>query len=286
MTHDPLSEAIASLLSRIPSTWQRYDPASLTDSGRQALSLLTAAGMAERRITFSVRLAGRDDAVRATIEATGESGLAMALESLVTDLFARWGEDWRKLREQTGDRPSFVVQRDEEEWRLTDQGDLACRDLARGDSAPIDFVLRRGFYDDQPRMLPDGRVQSGRPPVKGNGRLIQHKFLSNTPAEVNISNWREGAEAFAEAFEQLSHMLKRQKPVTEQLSGDELLSSRQLAERFGRDPQALKQRLRRWREKHAGSTDWVENTERGPRDPQFLYRLSAVRHIVDEAPPA
>lgn len=62
-------------------------------------------------------------------------------------------------------------------------------------------------------------------------------------------------------------------------SDDPLLSAADLAERFGVNSEALRKRLDRWRlTNHAG---FEEVSNPGPREPRFIYRLSAVTPIVE-----
>ena len=51
-----LEAAVAELLRLIPETWQTYRPDDLTEVKAQALFLLTAAGMVERRARIRVRM--------------------------------------------------------------------------------------------------------------------------------------------------------------------------------------------------------------------------------------
>jgi len=43
---------------------------------------------------------------------------------------------------------------------------------------------------------------------------------------------------------------------------------------------ALRSRLRRWRAKNLDG-DWIENSNRKPKEAQYLYRVGSVRHIID-----
>lgn len=63
------------------------------------------------------------------------------------------------------------------------------------------------------------------------------------------------------------------------VSDDALLSPTKLAEIFGAPAEALRNRLIRWRGKNLDG--WVENTGRGPREAKYLYRVGAVRPVVD-----
>lgn len=59
---------------------------------------------------------------------------------------------------------------------------------------------------------------------------------------------------------------------------DALMSPTKLAEVFGVNSDALRKRLERFRKNnHKG---WIENTERKPKEAQFLYRVGTVRHII------
>lgn len=193
-----LEQAVAHLLRTTPETWAEYDPSAMSALQMRAVMLLTAAGMIERCITLRLRMAGHPGAVEAEITVTGEAGLAQAMEFVAKDL---WG-DWRKTFERGG--AAIHCERiGNEQWRLTADGVLARHDLDAGRAdVALDFVLKRGFFDDQPRMsLDDGRI-SQRLPVAGKGTL---RRMQRVPADagvvsVNITNWEAGAQAFAAAY--------------------------------------------------------------------------------------
>jgi len=183
-------------------TLLRHAPDSWTDSpldASEALNVLTAAGFVERRITFTVQLPGEGGSQRITIEATGEYGLGEAMEAILHDWWARWGGRWQSLRQEIGEPVQPIVVRESDTWRLTDQGRLARTDLEQGNSGPIDFALKRGFFDGKLRRLPDGRI-TRREPVRGYGRLVSIENASSGSLAVSISNWPEGSAAFAKAF--------------------------------------------------------------------------------------
>lgn len=58
------------------------------------------------------------------------------------------------------------------------------------------------------------------------------------------------------------------------------LSPAAIARRFQVDQGRLEGRLRRWRKSNLGG-NWIENENRKPREPQFLYDVAAVREIID-----
>ncbi|RMF85052.1 MAG: hypothetical protein D6744_02045 [Planctomycetota bacterium] len=206
---DLLQDAVAALLRRIPERWAEYDADALTVTQSQALFLLVAAGMVERRIRLRARLHNHPVAVEATITATGEYGFAEAMEPVLASMWGEWKDAYNAWRTGgTHGAPLSVTEHlKPDEWRLTDQGALARADLDGGHAArALDFVLRRGFFDGQPRLiLEPGRERiSQRESVRGYGQLVtMRKVQADTlpPSAVNIENWREGAGNFAAAFE-------------------------------------------------------------------------------------
>ncbi len=64
------------------------------------------------------------------------------------------------------------------------------------------------------------------------------------------------------------------------LPPDAMLSPATLAEKFQVPLAALQKCLERWRAKNADG--WQEVTNRKPREPQYLYRLEAVRAVIEE----
>ena len=206
---DLLQDAVADLLRRIPERWAEYDADTLTATESQALALLVAAGMVERRIRLRARLHNHPVAVEATITATGEFGFAEAMEPVLASMWGEWMGAYRAWRagETRGAPLSVTEHLKPDEWRLTDQGVLARADLDGGHADRVlDFVLRRGFFDGQPRLTTEpGRVRiSRREPVRGYGRLVTMRKVQADDAAlpaVAIANWKEGADALATAFE-------------------------------------------------------------------------------------
>ncbi len=207
-----LQDAVAALLRRIPECWTEYDADTLTATEAQALLLLVAAGMVERRIRLRMRLHNHPVAAEATMTATGEYGFVEALEPVLASMWGEWKDAYHAWRtgETRGEPLSVTEHLKPDEWRLTDQGTLARADLDGGHAErALDFVLRRGFFDGQPKLiLEPGRERvSQREAVRGYGRLVTMRKVQTdavgTPA-VNIGNWQEGATAFAAAFEALA----------------------------------------------------------------------------------
>lgn len=206
---DVLGDAVAALLRRIPEIWAEYDADALTATESQALFLLVAAGMVERRGRFRVRMHNHPLAVEATITATGECGLAEAMECVTAAMWDDWKGAFQAWQtSETRSAPKFWSERlKPDEWRLTDQGALGRADIGAGEPTPLDLVLRRGFFDENPYPVLDPGRMGGRigqrKPVRGAGRVIELRKVrtdSVSTANVNIANWNEGAESFAKAF--------------------------------------------------------------------------------------
>lgn len=195
-TMDDLEAAVAALLRQGPASWT-----SSPSESPDALRRLTQAGFIERRLTFTLRMPGQDAQHRITIEATGEFGIVEALTAVIQDLYARCKDQWLSLRLEVGTvMPIITVERDE--WRITEHGRLAQADLANGERLPLNFVLQRGFFDGEPRPLPNGEVTQ-RLPVRGTGRLVRIENAADRPLEVNVTGFSAApklAEAFAAAF--------------------------------------------------------------------------------------
>ena len=208
---DLLQDSLTVLLRRIPERWAEYDADALTATESRALFLLIAAGMVERRIRMRTRLHNHPVAIEVTVTATGEYGLAEAMEPVHASMWGEWKAAFLVWRtgETRGAPFSITEHLKPDEWRLTDQGVLARNDLDGGRACVVlDFVLRRGFFDGQPRLIQEpGRERvSRREPVRGYGQLVKmrkvHTGEVSLPA-VNIGNWQVGADAFAASFEEV-----------------------------------------------------------------------------------
>jgi len=194
-----LGKTIAALLRRVPDLWE-----PVPDGNPEALARLTAAGFIERRITFTIKLPGDDKPQRITIELTGEYGLVEAMTGVLQDLWARCGERWRELRAEIGEPIKPIVALERDEWRITDQGRLARDDLKRDANVPIDFALKRGFFNS-------------REAVRGQGRLVRIENAASGPLAVDLAKCSaapEIAQALATAFaEQLKAKQTAENPA-------------------------------------------------------------------------
>ncbi|HPM22942.1 MAG TPA: hypothetical protein PLP66_03495 [Phycisphaerae bacterium] len=281
-----LQDAVAALLRRIPERWAEYDADALTATESQALFLLVAAGMVERRIRLRARLHNHPVAVEATITATGEYGFVEAMEPVLASMWGEWKDAYNAWRtgETRGAPLSVIEHLKPDEWRLTDQGALARADLDGGHAErALDFVLRRGFFDGQPRLiLEPGRERvSQREPVRGCGQLVtMRKVPADTLAvpALNIGNWKEGADAFAAAFEPVVKAVFEAKAASEGLVVPDKTPAAPSAPTYTvaalRDMTGLgNSALNRY-----AKTANVTTPSRGERD--FKYTLADVRAIL------
>jgi len=79
-TAPDVDAAILDLLARLPLTWKPLDVDGLSAVEQEALLLLTAGGLVERRFSVRLQLIGQTMAIEATVTATGEYGLVEGFE--------------------------------------------------------------------------------------------------------------------------------------------------------------------------------------------------------------
>jgi len=173
-------------LGDAPERWSELDAESLTATEQEALRLVTAAGLVERKFSFRLLLIGHPVRIEVTATATGAYGLAEAMEPVLRKAWDLWGKFYREHRDSSvEERPQFFCEKtDPEKWRLADQGVVARQDLGAGNSKVVlDFVQGRTvvFY---------GRA------VPGHGRAdrIEEMQQASEPGEVVVANLAEVSE--------------------------------------------------------------------------------------------
>ncbi|MCW5775866.1 MAG: hypothetical protein KIS87_05405 [Phycisphaeraceae bacterium] len=203
MTTTDVAAAVESLLRSIPERWADFDHDELSAAEQRAVFLLVAAGLVERRIGVRGEFAGQAPAIEFTVDATGEYGLVEAMESVVAETWTMWGQAfvaW-KVSDAGASTPFRFTRTGLDRWRLTEQGVTARDDLGVDAPSPgaaafvgsrqraLEFVLRAGH-------------QSNRPPVRGEGRLVEMKSGDGqdrapaSPTRVALANSPELAAAF------------------------------------------------------------------------------------------
>lgn len=187
---DLLQRSIERLLRQIPVEWETIDLDAITAFDGRAMVLLLAAGLVERKV--GLRIDSLIDSFAADIEfvATGEYGVAEALQPVILQMWLQAQESYGAWLEQHGDKPTARCIMTSNAWRLTDQGVIARADLDQTEddrSLVFEFVLRVGRF-------------ARRDSIRGAGQLKRFdRPASSTPADhpVTVTNWDQGAEAFA-----------------------------------------------------------------------------------------
>ncbi len=197
------SAAVESLLRSIPERWSDFDHDTLASVEQRALFLLVAAGLVERRIGVRGEFAGQAPAVEFTIDATGEYGLVEAMEPVAAEMWTRWGpafEAWNTsdTKEST---PIRFTKTGLDRWRLTEFGVMARADLDIEAPSPAAAAVV-GSYQRTIEFVTRTGHQTGRPGVRGEGRLVEMKTrdagedATPRPAPVSLENSQELAAAF------------------------------------------------------------------------------------------
>ncbi len=269
----PLEVAVLALLRQVPERWEEFKVDSLTATESKALFLLVASAMVERRCRFRLRMHNHSVAVEARVTATGEGGLAQAVEALQAAMWGDWADAWSRwaASETRGASPVLCEQVPPHEWRLTDEGVGARAELdGGGRQAVLDFVLKRGFFDGKQRWIPDPADPrlSQRRPVGGHGRLDSIRKVpadSLPPPTINIGNWADGANEIAKVL-QAVNAADRSGPADPAVAGYTVTALRELTD-------LENSTLNRYARK-AG----VRIAPRGKKD--FRYSLAEARAIL------
>lgn len=199
---DPLVQAILGLLGALPLKWRQVDNDDMTAVEQEAFKLLTAAGLVERRFALRLSLLGHPVCVEAVITVTGECGLVEAVEPVAGTAWEAWAEAYLKRKnENTEPRPRFHCEKTgPEKARLTDQGQLALKDIRDGKGAIVlDFVYHRG-------PVFEGRA------VPGEGRAERIRTTAVSPPsslDVQVKNLPEVSGPLAAINETLNKMLEQ-----------------------------------------------------------------------------
>jgi hypothetical protein len=171
-----LDGAAIDLLGRLPLRWRAIDVDAMASAEQEALKLLTAGGLVERRLSFRLSLIGHPVRVEATVTATGEYGLVEAMEPVAKAAWQAWAGEY--LRGKTGvpqDQPTFHSERTgPEQIRLTQHGQQAQADVEGGQARMVlDFLHKR-------TLAFAGKV------VRGHGQAEKVKTQAAPVAPVQV----------------------------------------------------------------------------------------------------
>ena len=73
-------------------------------------------------------------------------------------------------------------------------------------------------------------------------------------------------------------------PAVEDDDLEQMVSPENIAKRYGftsKQKDRLRKKLMAWRQP-GNSGEWIDVPDRKPRQPQYLYRLGSIRHLIDE----
>jgi hypothetical protein len=224
---DLLKPVIVKLLQTIPKSWAEFNLDALTAIEDNALFLLMAAGMVERRGWLRSTIANHPTCFEVRFQATGECGFGKAIEHLTAVEYATWGDAWQAWKAgETGHVSPFRIETIKpQEWRLTADGVIARSELdgsnrTVGFDNVLDFIFKRGFFgpgywgrlapqrvdpeiiEEQTRLTGQDWASLTRPPLSGSGAVVELRKIDKPakPQAVNLVNWQDGADAFAAAF--------------------------------------------------------------------------------------
>jgi len=211
-----LDAAILAVLQRTAEAWAPLDRTRFSAGEEQAVALLTAAGLTERRIALRLRMAGEKESIEAVITVTGEKGLGQALEGVLVEAWGLWeGEIHSRKAKPDGPPAVFECTRTRhEEMRLTELGAKFVDEVKAGERRYVlDFVYRTGMYGpDSPLILhnPANFIPGvGRKSVLGHGHLESIEITRQGEQSVKVTNLNEISAPLVGIQELLRQALSR-----------------------------------------------------------------------------
>jgi len=196
-----MDQAIVTLLHDAPHMWASVPTDRLSATDERAVRLLTSAALVEQRFEFRLSLIGHPVQLKVTATATGEYGLAEAMEPVLRQAWEPWAEFYREhLTKPADERPRFFCEKTgPTSWRLTPEGVQAQQDLADGHTKRVlDFVQKRTavFY---------GLVVRG----YGKAERIEQIQAKPAPTQVEVTNLEELSSPLAQVAAMMQQMFER-----------------------------------------------------------------------------
>jgi hypothetical protein len=142
---------------------------------------------------------------------TGEAGGQEALTPILLRLWSEWSDAYRAHREKNPDGcPIQFEQIGPEDWRITEYGEEARRDVLRdkdGRRHVADFVAKANQFRDRPR-------------VRGSGgsEFVSSPKPRTSPVDANVVNWQEGLAAFLPEIAAKIHEAMSRSPASDLVS--------------------------------------------------------------------
>lgn len=118
--------------------------------------------------------------------------------------------------------------------------------------------------------------------VCAHGKILWHDIDSDG-VDVLREHATEHAKQVQDALQWLMEAIENGAgATTSRPNADEggYLTPRELADRFGVDPENARKALARWRANHAGGDGFIENQDARSKEPRFAYRVQDVRSVM------
>lgn len=203
---EPLDRAILELIQSVPARWKTYKTDELTATQEEGVKLLIAAGFIEQRHSIRLRKIGSSKIVFATFRVTGVYGL-VEVNDKITEAVKEWQNE--------GFKNQLLCERDSSfQMRLTDQGELAQKDLVDGEhSRVLDFVKKTGYFAVWPPVRGHGIVESLEvkdstvtpPTVSAQASIGDIQVNTHTHIQVNTEAI---GQSISSALDKLGQVLK------------------------------------------------------------------------------
>jgi len=225
--------AILDLLARLPLTWKPLDVDGLSAVEQEALLLLTAGGLVERRFSVRLQLIGQTMAIEATVTATGEYGLVEGFEPVAKAAWQAWaGEYLRSKAGEPQNQPSFHCEPlGPQQARLSKDGQQARADVEAGRTRTVlDFLHRR-------TLVFTGKVVCG----YGRAEKIETRPTPTQPVQVELINTGPMA-ALAETVQKL---FDAQAKAQQAQGADEVITAEVAASQYGITKKTIRHRVKK-----------------------------------------
>lgn len=136
-------------------------------------------------------------------------------------------------------------------------------------------------------IISEDTVAHGVPPKVGAAKILCWRQLERDISDPGHAELM--VNELNEALARVRHDLapapepKALPTKSDAIDDNTWLAEADLAREFRRNPNTLRKRLRKWRPHHLDNS-WQQAPHPKPRDPRFLYRVGAVRAVIESLP--
>ena len=151
--------------------------------------------------------------------------------------------------------------------------------------APADCIVTPRASETHEDYAPDGALVGFRFAAVWDRESLQRGYIALGALLVRldaafIAARARGADGARGTSELVPPKHNGDSDSAQSLADESFMGPVQLAKLFDLPIEPLRKRLSRWRA-NAGD-GWIENTERGPTDPRYFYRVGSVRAVCEE----